>query len=665
MGDFAFDTVISGAGISTSWPSGLPSGDRLAQMVWVRMLQRLTAAGVASDEFKTRAATALSLRLEHLMELCTENGMDLAGVESAYWFMERAEPNESHRLLAALPAHTHLTLNMDTLLERVGMTVQHLHGSIGHPGSIMTRVSQYVQGLPEDLEDLLFESVHNSDVVVVGYSGRDLDVFPILLGAVPRTLRWMRHPGSERYPEVDSGLAQLRRDPRCDCVNDSDGVIEDLVDPATVKRVQKLSKVPADFEPPDLGEECMAEVPTDILLQTVASALFDSGALDELDLMSSHDVTNRRAAVQLRKLRARSARQRGHTARALRLVVVPPSVQTAIPLWRSTTHEVSSLLTRAGHPQVASVIDRGLLCMSARRTDLGARRAAVSLRVRLAQRESVRGNLAAAAVLVAPIAAGEASRVGTTPGEVDALTWTLDILKAQGRFVEMRQLAGRLQKVAPFGNSSQKAYAYWQLGQLALLQGMTHEAREHLQTAHDYATAADDRLALAWVHATSSDAWRGHDDVRASQFLVAAFDDLAVRDPLVRQYLHIQSAEHARYLGQRTEAKRHLAAASAIRVPGQGARRRHTLNELAIQMIELWSDGEAGATPAWTQRAEWLRAQYSRIGADACVATVVALTGAVTGAEVPADDWLDRGWTEPVELVEQPWSWRRPWRVLA
>lgn len=77
--------------------------------------------------------------------------------------------------------------------------------------------------------------------------------------------------------------------------------------------------------------------------------------------------------------------------------------------------------------------------------------------------------------------------------------------------------------------------------------------------------------------------------------------------PLVRQYLHIQSAEHARYLALRTEAKRHLAAASAIRVPGQGGQRRPSLNRLAIDMIGLWADDEAGGTPAWTQRAEWLK----------------------------------------------------------
>lgn len=53
------------------------------------------------------------------------------------------------------------------------------------------------------------------------------------------------------------------------------------------------------------------------------------------------------------------------------------------------------------------------------------------------------------------------------------------------------------------------------------------------------------------------------------------------------------------------------------------------------------------------------------MGAKACVADVAALIGVVTGAEVVADDWVAQGWTEQARRVEQPSSWRRPWRVIA
>ncbi len=214
MGGFDFNTVITGSGIPKDPPSSLPLGDELAVMAWARLLD--AAARIAPTVGNTVAEVEprlLDLRLEQLLELCVGAGMDVDSVESVYAFMADAEPNKNHQLMASLPPHVHLTLNIDTLLEGAGFApyaVAHLHGRVDRPRSVMTTVSQYLEGLEPALEEQLVRATRGRSVLVVGYSGRDFDVFPTIVRAVPRRLRWLVRPGSRLSPEVEAGLTQLR-----------------------------------------------------------------------------------------------------------------------------------------------------------------------------------------------------------------------------------------------------------------------------------------------------------------------------------------------------------------------------------------------------------------------------------------------------------------------
>ncbi len=309
-------------------------------------------------------------------------------------------------------------------------------------------------------------------------------------------------------------------------------------------------------------------------------------------------------------------------------------------------NEVSSLLARTGHPHASSALDRLLLRRVAARAGLPARRGELVVRMRLAQRAVVAGDLYRAADLVAPVADDGAATKLPPPGEVDALTWTLDVLKAQGRYRDAGRLARRLERVAPYGNGSQKAFGYWQLGQVSLLVGEVEAARSWLEIADGHAVGAGDGLALAWIRATTSDAYRAHDDGVAGDALWAAFDQPTTTNRLTLQFLHIQSAEHARCLGDLGLARRHVLAARAIKVPGQRSLRRRSLNVLATVAIGLWCDGEDRMSDEWCGRVDALRLAYERAGAAAAAADMAALLGGATNTRVDMSQWAERGWVE-------------------
>jgi tetratricopeptide (TPR) repeat protein len=204
------DTILlCGSGVSVG--SGLPDGQTLARMafdlIWEGSKVYPGAAATAvHDALRWPDDGEPQLRLELILDLMSKHvpAQVLAGV---YSVVLGAPPCLAHFTLAAT-GFPIVTTNQDELVEQAslqlgtGVDVLHLHGLAARPESIVTMLSQYVDGLPAPTARAMQERVAGNHLVVLGYSGRDLDVMPHLYGAARVT--WLHfQPGSGPPPATE------------------------------------------------------------------------------------------------------------------------------------------------------------------------------------------------------------------------------------------------------------------------------------------------------------------------------------------------------------------------------------------------------------------------------------------------------------------------------
>lgn len=217
MSQFTGATVLCGAGVSV--PSGLPDGQRIARAAFDLIWRRSRAFDPGARHLVLDALAwppdrEPELRLELMLELLARE-LDPAVLVEIFKIVEGAEPNRNHVAIAMSDARRVVTTNQDLLLEEAGIRigrhrrVLHLHGRHDDPGSIITLLSQYIEGLPLPTTRALRKAVKDRRVVVLGYSGRDRDVMPLLADA--RSVLWVRHgdPG-RRQPKLATEVGILR-----------------------------------------------------------------------------------------------------------------------------------------------------------------------------------------------------------------------------------------------------------------------------------------------------------------------------------------------------------------------------------------------------------------------------------------------------------------------
>lgn len=155
-----------------------------------------------------RSFVTRRLRLELFLEVLT-NEIPPSVVFKPFEQLVSASPNFNHLAIAALTSRPIATTNQDLLLEdalcRMGVRrrIIHLHGRCDNLASIITIVSQYLGGLDRDVRRSFQCEIAGQNVLVLGYSGRDLDVMQSLMEAEPRSVTWLLHEQSTPDPEIE------------------------------------------------------------------------------------------------------------------------------------------------------------------------------------------------------------------------------------------------------------------------------------------------------------------------------------------------------------------------------------------------------------------------------------------------------------------------------
>jgi tetratricopeptide (TPR) repeat protein len=233
--------------------SGLPDGQALAALAfdcaWAgAKVYPPAAADAVHEALRWPSGGEPRLRLELILDLMAKEipaGV-LAGI---YSVLLDASPCLAHYALAAAGTPI-VTTNQDELIEDAAIKlgaavdVMHLHGLASRPQSIVTMLSQYVDGLPSPAARELRDRLTGRHLVVLGYSGRDLDIMPHLYAA-PR-VTWLHfQPGGGPPPAMEVRALQASLGSRMRIVAHPNPVLWLLNRLSTAARHAAVSAAPA------------------------------------------------------------------------------------------------------------------------------------------------------------------------------------------------------------------------------------------------------------------------------------------------------------------------------------------------------------------------------------------------------------------------------------
>lgn len=445
-----YDVVLTGAGISVSPPSSIPSGDQLMRRTWDRLLR--TSFTDADLVMLKQVTDALAkdpppLWLEPLAEILLDHIKCFTVVASTYVDVSTQRTNANHEMLACLDT-THVTLNMDTLLEAAGASAWHLHGRWDEPDTIVTTVRQYSDGLPARTQETLKTLLEGARVLVIGYSGRDTDVMPILMESQPALVHWM-HYGADP-PQLTVRHLQDRLGVKMEIFA---GGAQDVLPLLSRRPVSRRSSavVPTTRDRFD-------KIPRPLRMLAAAAVAFDIGEFDVVRKLLAPVRFAGRPEIVRRKLVARAYSRAGRPQDALRTLIRPTAdVRTILASPRSL-NELASLLPDTGHPQIAAALNKALLCT----------RAAASVRVRQARADQVAGKLTSSRASLLRVCGVEGIHrdIGVT-GLVDALTTLADTEKLLGAYPAATMAAQQAVELVQYANSSQRGFALRRLAELS------------------------------------------------------------------------------------------------------------------------------------------------------------------------------------------------------
>ncbi|WP_158237569.1 SIR2 family protein [Bradyrhizobium forestalis] len=220
--------VFVGSMLSADQDTGLPNGLRIGDAVLEKILEKLDALPakfhITDERIKTIRTFARDTPFEQLFN---SYPFDADAREIFADTFRRGKPNKFHAALADAVDKKKIaaivTTNYDTCLEQslrafdLVIEQEHitkaptstnavclfkLHGCASLPSSIIYRLKDE-GALPTWKREYLAALVRGRDVALLGYSGRDFDICPILLNSEYKSLTWL-FPGTDLGQQLKS-----------------------------------------------------------------------------------------------------------------------------------------------------------------------------------------------------------------------------------------------------------------------------------------------------------------------------------------------------------------------------------------------------------------------------------------------------------------------------
>lgn len=669
-----FTAVLTGAGISRDPPSNLPDAATLALEVWGALRDSLPNVIDSVLEAKVRSRLG-DVRMEQFLELLTKKGtIPTEIIVDVYQRVGGVAFNENHLRLAALQTK-HFTVNMDTLIEDAGkdVNVTHLHGRWDDPTSIRTTVAQYSRGLDNQMRSEFCDAMRDSTVLVIGYSGRDTDVMPIIEENPPKRLVWVGPDMSTWEYEV---VALQKRYDRGDFGQDyffepREQTAGEYL-PLLIPNVPTPTGYTVPRRPPRLQERLQKETETSQRIVAVGRLLFDLGLDSEVKDLLEQQRFQGPLEIARRKILARSLARREEPDAALKLLHQRPSRLSEFGPWLRNATEIDSISRRTLERRLMRWFWRAVLNVISVAPGRSYRRAQKLAQVRRAKRLAVAGKTEKAVAMFTHATRDDRARqVLTDDLIVDSLTWEADALKTIGELNRALEPARRADRLSFYANPSQAAYAKWKLGEILAAAGPTdgedlsthtNAILRQFESAIGLAKRVDNRDTLSWILGTCAEVIASADLIAARQFLSEAerLGALAPKRSVHgRTYHLLQCGAVEMIAGDLTTAQNFIDEALKVeqrRVPGARLQAQQLQGEVRWRF-----DPSYDLAKSLTELAK----DYHRLGLRLNEARVQLASATLRGDPIPAwiiDEAVVKGWHVLLRRArgsegEYPWRW--------
>lgn len=616
----------------------------------------------------SRVDAEAGLRLEQLMEIA-HRSVSIDELVQVYQLVENASPGFSHFALAAtaLPI---LTVNMDRLLTSAGVSsVTHLHGRYDRPSSIKTTITQYSEGLDTEALRLLRDGVKGKRLLVMGYSGRDRDVLPLIVSDFqPAKVTWVRFHRDPQFPEVEAARRRLEEQGInfTEVVGSGQEFLHDELGINPDEHLYRQSLLPPASRtslPIEL-DKLAATIPLDDRRLACASILFELALYREARVILRRPF-GQKHQLAASKMRARSLKRERRYWPAIAVLVGTGARFGLAPV----VTETSSTVAHTWLWPVARIIDSAIISAGNGAVSPRARKSARLAASRRRQFYINAGNprralIGAAHALDHPEDLDRQSRL-------DEATWIADARKLHGDYAGALAVIDQALSDAPYSDLSQRSYLLAKWVEIRLAAGLVDvsdpnglDARA-LAEANDFATFTarhgPERLFLRIVEA----ACYGEVPGRGRELLEEARGWLRSSIGAERQFFLVHSAEQARFDGDhalcRSELRR-LRVRLPRRLVGRGRSWR-----LASQLIQVQSEIDRGSvSPRTRGRLATLHGAYSRAGMESAAAWVEISLAEAEQIPISTErirEMRRNGWMAHVSRAQNPHSSAR-WTVV-
>lgn len=506
-------TFLCGAGASQA--SGLPDGQALAALafdhVWAgASVYPAAALDAVRDALRWPPTGEPRLRLELILDLMAKEVKAdvLAGI---YSVLLGASPCLAHYALAAAGMPI-VTTNQDELIEdaagRLGVAVDvmHLHGLASRPHSIVTMLSQYVDGLSPPIAQQLRDRLTGCHLVVLGYSGRDLDIMPHLYRAPRVTWLHFQPTGGGPPPALEVRALRAFLGRRMRIVPHPAPVLWLLNQlPATAKDAA-LSAAPAGpvaAASPSLTREALkafAEIPLVQRRLAIGRVLLhvDQAEIAYHGLMRAARSHPRNAGLQFRTADALVLLQRRPQAlrRYARASALSsePAVRASALLDSAHTRANSSQYARALQELIEADSATRAIKDSRERTELRGRIAAMQARIYGMSDDEDK------AIRLYRQAETAAAKCGNLDLRVTSLIFGSDMLRSRGRYREaLANLARVFDDNELYGRPYSRVWGRFYRGMTLCAMGQLSDGLQDLEECRIAATVSGNQQANAWA----------------------------------------------------------------------------------------------------------------------------------------------------------------------